>query len=482
MNTLTHARLAWLFLCAALLAPAASAQETKGAPRTGDFKDEYKDPQTKELVMRYRASVPAELPPQKHLGLIVHFHGMNGNEDSMHGGVMSSLKRLRIDSQYVVIGGKSRGAGWATGDDPYLLKWIDWVKKTWPIDVRRVSIVGGSNGGWMVKRFSWQNKELFAGCVAYFGGGNSFQDEPRDPKSGPKPPEPPGPPAESRIEYYLVHGDKDEAVDVKASRDSCADLKRKGFRYVYREIIGGDHGNVWPIDDVRDDAMAFLHALRSKEIPLAADDRKFLSSVKSKSELHNEPGTAAELARIGGAAAGLLLANAFDRKEDDARQFAAQATHRTLFGPLMVRELMKLASVDKAEAVREAAYRGLATAANWRYEEAQLFLSQRATRKANKPEERRVAAEALSKACRLQLLGNFEDKAMIWALVQLLEDDDAAVRETALNCLKTAVKDGFDFKPEEPASQQRDALAKAKSWAAKTLGAPGAAGKGAKTP
>jgi hypothetical protein len=334
----------------------------------------------------------------------------------------------------------------------------------------------------MVKRFSWQNKELFAGCVAYFGGGNRFEDEGRDPKLPPKPPPPPGPASETRLEYYIVHGDKDDQVNVSASRECTADLKQKGYRYVYREILGGDHGNVWPIPDVRDDAIAFLHSLRSKEIPLAADDKKYLASVKSKSDLFGQPGTVSEISRIGGAVAGHILSAAFDQKAEDVRQLAAETAQKTLYGREIALELIKLTG-DKVDAVKEAAYRALGTFANWRYEEAQQFLIQKAMKRSLKVEERRLAAEAITKACRLQLHAAApEDKQMVWTLVFMLEDDDANVREVALACLKVAVKDGFDFKPQEPPSGQKDSIAKAKSWANKALGPFGGPGKAAKSP
>ena len=60
------------------------AEEIKH-PWHGEFKDDYKDPKTKALVMHYRMRVPDKLPERNTLGLIVAFHGMNGNEDHMTG-------------------------------------------------------------------------------------------------------------------------------------------------------------------------------------------------------------------------------------------------------------------------------------------------------------------------------------------------------------------------------------------------------------
>jgi hypothetical protein len=90
-------------------------------PWHGDFKDDYKDPKTKALIMHYRMWAPEKQPEQKHLGLIVCFHGMNGNEDHMTGFAIEAAKRLKLSGEYVIMGGKSKGAGWATNDDKDLL-------------------------------------------------------------------------------------------------------------------------------------------------------------------------------------------------------------------------------------------------------------------------------------------------------------------------------------------------------------------------
>lgn len=443
---------------------AASSQATDKEiphPRTGEFKDEYKDPKTKQLVMRYRMRAPDKLPEKRHLGLIVYFHGMNGNEDSLFGFVTESLKRLGLTQQYVVMGGKARGAGWTKGDDEYLLKWIDWAKKTYPVDPRRVHIVGGSNGGWMVKRFGYNNQDLLASVSAYCGGGNNFEDEPTDPKLPPKPPLMFKAP--DRTEFYLVHGDADKEVDVKSSRDCSAELKRKGYRYVYREITGGDHGSIFRVPDVADDVFAWMHSLRHKELPLASDDKKTLIAFKSKEEKLYTPEGIAEISRIGGILGGRAADGGFDVKTEATRVASVATTHKTLYGREMVIELLKLLN-DKSDAVKEAAYRGLGVAANWRYPEAQEQVILKARSKATPVADRARAIEAMGKAAKLQLLGNFEDKMLIWMLVLLLDDEELKVREAAFAQLEKNVKDTFDYKPDLPTSERKASMAKWKSW------------------
>src|SRR2546423_1310838 len=79
----------------------------------------------------------------------------------------------------------------------------------------------------------------------------------------------PGSPGETKPEWYFVHGEADKDVAVAASRRAIKELGEKGYRYVYREIDGADHGGITKYPDVADDAFLFLHALRHKAVPLS---------------------------------------------------------------------------------------------------------------------------------------------------------------------------------------------------------------------
>jgi predicted esterase len=447
-------------------------------PWHGDFKDDYKDPKTKELIMHYRMWAPEKQPEQKHLGLIVCFHGMNGNEDHMTGFAIEAAKRVKLTGEYVIMGGKSKGAGWASSDDKWLLLWIDWAMKTYPIDPRRVYIWGMSNGGWMVKRFGWEHQELFAGVVSYCGGGVDFNQTPKGEKAAPKA----GPlsPAETRTEWYFVHGDADKEVAVDASRRAIKELGEKGYRYVYREIDGADHGGITRYPDVADDAFLFLHALRHKVIPVTKDERTSLASMIGKTKTEKPDVVTpmlSELQRIGGAPAERAVKNALDNSDAEVKKAAVATTERTLYGREVVLELIKLLK-DKADDVKAEAYKGLAVAANWRYMEAQEILEQAARKKTAPVEERVQAVQALAKVVKLDLLGNYEDKNVLWTLVLLLDDDELKVREAAFAALKDGTKDTFGYTPDAAPAQRKTPVASWKSWCETKAGAlNGPAGK-----
>lgn len=447
-------------------------------PWHGEFKDDYKDPKTKALIMHYRMWVPEKLPEKKTLGLIVAFHGMNGNEDHMTGHSIAAAKRVKISNDYVIMGGKSKGAGWASSDDKDLLAWISWAKETYPIDPRRVHIIGMSNGGWMVKRFGWEHQDLFASISPYCGGGVDFSNVPANLKLGK--PGTPMAPSELKTEWYYIHGDADKEVGVDSSRRAVEQLKDKGYRYVYREIDGADHGGILKFPEVADDNFRFIHALRHKEIALTKDERTELASFANKVK-NEKPEAAAPLIaegqRLGGAPGARIIGNAFDNSEADVKKAAAATAEITFYGREIVLELVKLTK-DKSDDVKAQAWKGLATAANWRSLEAQEFLAQTARRKSAPAADRAAAIEGLGKTVKLMLLGWYEDKGPLWTLVLLLDDEDAAVREAAFAQLEKGVKDTFGYKPDLAATERKASMAKWKSWCeqqAGPLNGPGAA-------
>jgi dienelactone hydrolase len=435
-------------------------------PWHGDFKDDYKDPKTKALIMHYRMRAPEKLPEKKTLGLIVAFHGMNGNEDHVTGFAIETAKRIKIADEYVIMGGKSKGAGWATNDDKDLLAWIEWAKQTYPIDPRRVHIIGMSNGGWMVKRFGWEHQELFASVSPYCGGGVDFSSAGGGVKATKVNA------AEIKTEWYFVHGDADREVAVDSSRRACDQLRDKGYRYVYREIDGADHGGILRYPDVADDNLRFIHALRHKEIPISKDERTEVSSIanKVKNEKPDNVGPMiTEAARIGGLPGAKVIHNAFDNPDEDVKKVATMTTESVLYGRENILELVKLLR-DKSDEVKSAAWKGLATAANWRYLEAQEFLAQQARKKSAPVEDRVQAIAGLGKAVKLALLGNYEDRTVLWTLVLLLDDDDLNVRQAAFAQLEKGVKSTFEYKPDLPTSERKTSVNKWKSWCEQQAG------------
>jgi len=457
-------------IAALLVAVPPAAAQAKDKPRTGDFKDDCKD-KGGGVIMHYRMMAPDKLPEEKLLGLIVWFHGMGGNEDGA-GIAIDATKRAKLADGYVVMGGKSKGAGWAPADDENVLKWIAWAKETYPIDNRRVHIMGHSNGGGMVKRFGWEHQDLFASISPYAGaGGRDFGGTAKG-QAKPGKPGAPDSHAETKTEWYFVHGDKDDAVKVETSRNAIKDLKEKGYRTVYREIAGADHGSIFQFSDVLEDNIRFIHAMRHKEVALTKTETAKLKELVTKAKTEKADGIApvlAEGSRFGGAPGGHVAVAALDSADPEVKKAAAATAESTLYGKEVVLALIK-ALKDKNDEIKPSLYKALGVAANWRYAEAQDALIAVARNKKAPVAERVETIDALGKAIKLQLLGSYEDKMMIWTLVLLLDDEDEKVQEAAFAQLEKPSKQTFDFKPGLSAAERKAAVAKWKSWAADKCG------------
>jgi pimeloyl-ACP methyl ester carboxylesterase len=458
-----------LFLAALLLTTAAQAEKEVQHPITGVFRGEIKDPVKKDVIMKVAMQAPSKLPEHKTLGLIVLHHGFNGNEGNYFGGAVECAKRLGLSDQYLIIAGKSRGPGWTPSDDEYVLRLIQWAKDTYPVDPRRVYEWGSSNGAAFVGRFGWHHQDLFAAVVGYCGG-YDFSQPPDCYKAKPGLP---GPAAETKTEWYFVHGGNDNPDNSKKALDQ---LKQKGYRGIFRKLDGYGHTDIWDgvghpdlklVDAVRDDWFLFLHSLRHKEIAPAKDEKAALAAMPGK--IKSDKGMVAEAARIGGAPASKAIDGAFDSPDADLRVAAAASTEKTFYTKELLVELIKLTK-DKSEEMRLAAFKGLGTASNYRHAEVQDTLIRLARTKSLPVADRVAAVEGLAKTVKLMLPGNFEDRNVAWAVVLLLDDDELKVREAAFAPLQAWLKELYDYKPDLSAGDRKAPVAKWKAWCTKVAG------------
>jgi len=433
--------------------------------KTGRYRGDITDPANGDVIMRVAMQVPEQLPTEKHLGLIVLFHGARGHENNYIGLTVTALRRIGLLDKYVVISGKSKGPGWTTDDDAPVLRIIRWAKETYPIDSRRVFVFGSSNGAAYVGRFGSAHQELIAGVVGYCG---NYRFAPALKER----------PAATRNEWYFVHGGKDRPQN---SRRACDELKAAGYRYVFRQMDGYGHTDIWDsighpnsdkADAVRDDWLLWMHAMRHKEIAPTAEDKKSLQLNMALLRTAT-PGDSAlnwnEVERIGGEPGGAFLLEALASSIADVRAAAARTTERTLYTPAVTKRLIELLR-DGSEDVRAAVIRGLSRAANWRSAEAQTALLRIALAADATLGDRLRVVEAVGAASRLPLLGNCEDGSLIWTLVRLLDDDNEKVRGAAFAALKPNVADTFAYNPDQPAAERKAAVEQWRSWCQKICG------------
>lgn len=443
----------------------ASAALAHAQAPTGRYRGDITDPATGEIMMRVAMQVPDKLPGEKRLGLLFLFHGFRGHENNYIGLTVESLKRLHLLDQYVVISGKSKGPGWTTADDASVLRVMSWAKATYPIDPRRVFVFGSSNGAAYVGRFGSAHQELIAGAVSYCG---DYKFEPGLKER----------PIELRNEWYFVHGSKDRPQN---SRRACATLKDLGYRYIFRQMDGYGHTDIWDsighpektqADAVRDDWILWLHALRHKEIVPTPAEQHTLAVLEEKlptAKAGDVGPRLNEAARIGGAPAARAIVRALTSADASIRAIAAKTTEQTLFDNQVIARLIQLLGDESAE-VRNAAVGGLASAANFRNADAQIALSQRALASDAPLDDRLLAIAALGRASRLPLLGNCEDGVLVWSLVLLLDDSNQRIREAALAMLEKHVPSTFGYKVELTGPQRSIAIEQWKQWCREKCG------------
>ena len=423
------------------------------------------------VMMRVAMRTPERFHPLRRMSLLLVFHGMNGNEKNYYRGMTEALPRVGLADRFVLICGKSKGAGWKVEDDgPVVLRLIEWAKASYPIEPRRIYIWGSSNGAGFVGRFGWANQDKVAAVVGYCGGYNfRVSEAPKDP-------------AATRTEWYFVHGGDDNPEN---SRRGCDQLRDMSYRYVFRQLDGYGHTDIWSgqghpdttlVDAVRDDTLRWMDALRHKEIGLVKADGKLLepfSDPKKAERLLRRKAVYPELARIGGPQAGAVILSALTSKIETVRITAATTCGHALFGPAVARALAELVD-DGSTRVRFAALQSLGVYANYRYASAQSALCRVAFdaegRKGGRIRERLLALAGLGKGVALALAGNFEDGEIFRTLVDLLDDKDGRVRAAAFAALKGAVKGGFGYDPRLSEKARAASIARWKDWCGRKCG------------
>jgi poly(3-hydroxybutyrate) depolymerase len=109
---------------------------------------------------------------------------------------------------------------------------LSFMRAEFDIDENRIYIMGSSMGGAGALFLAGKHPDLWAAVAAG------------------APPLPRGQAnftAMRHIPVYLVHGDRDAAVNVEVSRSIVALMKELGMTYEYREIPGGSHRNAMEI-------------------------------------------------------------------------------------------------------------------------------------------------------------------------------------------------------------------------------------------
>jgi len=224
-----------------LALPASSALAQSGSQAFDSFSFSGAD----AGVMPYRLHTPSlDNSNASPLPLIIYLHGSGGagtnnvkqiSGGNSHGtGLWLKPEIAKENPAFVLAPQIPRGQRWdAMGSDELstsaelLLQLIQSIQSEYPIDSRRIYILGQSLGGMGVWDIVAKRPDVFAAGVPICGVGNS--DRIVNAKD---------------IPLWAFHGDEDTTVPVSGSRTMVEELRAAGSSTKYTEYAGVGH-NSW---------------------------------------------------------------------------------------------------------------------------------------------------------------------------------------------------------------------------------------------
>ena len=409
----------FLLLAASFSTPLHSAVEAELKDASGN------------TIIRYVVEAPEHVAPAgttdpaRQLGLFLCFpeHDRPTGDEILP--VREALNRLGVRDQYVLLAGHPQERKFGAADHVPIAKLIEWAKKTYPINSRRVYMYGKGEGGKISGEFATMNPDVVTAGITYSWGWWRMPSELTEAID----------PERNAPEFYMVLGLRDLSYHLTTVRDTYARVNAKGYHVIYREFEDLGARTYHPPSN--DDAVAWATRLRNKILPLSSEESKLLKrfSAASLPSIGAE-GYYTDLALVGGAPAGEIVQRLLASNDPNVRAAAAETCLHGIFSEATMATLAKRL-IDPSAKVRLAAIQALGLNANWRSETAQNALVEFALHpeRAKDPADRVGAVDMIARAAQMQLRGARQDPAMLRALVALLEDKDEELRTMAANTL-----------------------------------------------
>ena len=182
-------------------------------------------------TLKYQFMKPLDYDPQRKYPLVLCLHhgGTHGNDN---------VSQLGADPAPFLVGHRNKypafylmpqcpkGVGWNSIDAP-VMAMIKTLEDEFEIDARKRYVLGISGGGYGSWHFITEHPEMFAAAVPICGGGN------------------PGLAAKiASIPVWAFHGEDDNLVPARLSREMIEEMKKAGGSPKYTEFPGAGH-NIW---------------------------------------------------------------------------------------------------------------------------------------------------------------------------------------------------------------------------------------------
>jgi len=210
----------------------------------------FAEPKT-GFALPYRLFVPPSCSPAKPCGLLLFLHGAGergtDNQAQLANDALAFVDPGPQDESptIVVYPQCPQGMQWVNNDwkagsyrvaktpisKPMAaaLELLAWLRASFAVDSTRILVTGLSMGGYGTWDIVVRQPTLFAGALALCGGGDSSQAA-----------------AIRDLPVWAFHGDRDEAVPVRGSREMIAALRDGGGHPRYTEVAGHGH-DIWTV-------------------------------------------------------------------------------------------------------------------------------------------------------------------------------------------------------------------------------------------
>lgn len=391
-----------------------------------------RDPQDGQPVFTTAYSVPA-VPAGVRLPAIIAFHGGehhvsqgDGDDREYVEEMQKAVDRVGDVGPWILIAPQSPGRGWRWDvQRPEVLRdlrrFTAWMLATLPVDPRRICYIGRSNGGASAGPIALDQPALYAGLMPWTGG-------PEADFTGIDPARFP--------DFYLVASAGEEAGWHAQIIDRLRALRGQGVRAIYRQPEGQTHISVHQRTDIYDDGLRWFAAVRNRSVAPPEADRALLARLAERRPLALTAGELAEVERIGGAEAQVLLRAGLAGEDAALRLACLAACTRTIAVPETTAALAAAARAAEP-AQRQAAIRALGVQGHWRDLAAQAALCALAADRTAPADARRAALEATYAVLALDqaavggiaidpgpLAVNVEETAILRAWAAVLEERD----------------------------------------------------------
>lgn len=204
----------------------------------------------------YSVYVPDNYDEKSPIPLFVTLHGSGVDEERTIldvARIFYGARQRRKQVKMIVMSPKARGlSDWYLGNSgKEVIECIEHIKSLYNIDEKRITLDGFSMGGYGAWRLSLLHPDLFKAVIIRSGAiepppylkGENILDLLNKGKG---------------LNFFVIHGDKDNAVPVENARKAVEKLKELGIKHRYVEVKGAAHGGYEKGNEILDWLMTIL--------------------------------------------------------------------------------------------------------------------------------------------------------------------------------------------------------------------------------